>query len=72
MLRISLTYISLLIIFSLFFILITLQYPNYHKQFNVSNEELNTILKKGAAHKINGNEQDKIFNLMFQSQNVQP
>ena len=54
MLRISITYISLLIIFSLFFILITLKYPNYHKQFNVSNEELNTILKKDAAHKING------------------
>ena len=50
MLRISLTYIVLLIIFSLFFILMTFKYPNYHKRFNVSNEELNIILKKNTAY----------------------
>jgi len=47
--RISLTYISTLIIFSLFFCYMTLNYPNYFNQF-VSDERIEIISKKVAAH----------------------
>jgi|ETN01SMinimDraft_1059929.scaffolds.fasta_scaffold41523_3 hypothetical protein len=50
MLRVSLSYISIVIILSIFFMVMTLKYTNYHNQFNVSNEEIKIILIKNATH----------------------
>ena len=49
MLRISIAYISLVIIFSIFFSIMTVSYPNYFNQINISNEELK-IVKKIMLH----------------------
>ncbi len=50
MLRVSLSYISIVIILSIFFMVMTLKYTNYHNQFNASNEEIKIILIKNATH----------------------
>ncbi len=49
MLRISLTYISLVIFLSLFFSFMTLKFPNYFNQFG-NDEKLKIVLKESAAH----------------------
>ena len=50
MLRVSLTYIGIVIILSIFFMVMTLKYTNYHNQFNVTNDKLEMILKRIATH----------------------
>jgi len=49
--RISLTYISTLIIFSLFFCYMTLNYPNHFNQF-VNDERIEIISKRVATYSL--------------------
>ena len=49
MLRISLTYISLILILSIFFAFMTLNRPNYFKQFG-DDEKIKIISKSTATH----------------------
>jgi cell division protein FtsX len=49
MLRISLVYISVVIILSFFFSFMTLNYPNYFSQFN-DQEKIEIVLKNMATH----------------------
>jgi hypothetical protein len=50
MLRVSLAYISIVIILSIFFMIMTLKYTNYHNQFIASDEKIKMILIKSATH----------------------
>ena len=49
MLRISLVYISVVIILSFFFSFMTLNYPNYFSQFN-DQEKIEIVLINMATH----------------------
>jgi len=50
MLRISLAYISIVIILSIFFMVMTSKYINYYNQFNANSDEIKIILNKIATH----------------------
>jgi|ETNmetMinimDraft_4_1059912.scaffolds.fasta_scaffold37706_4 hypothetical protein len=50
MLRISFAYISIVIILSIFFMVMTSKYINYYNQFNANSDEIKIILNKIATH----------------------
>ena len=50
MLRISFAYISIVIILSIFFMVMTSKYINYYNRFNANSDEIKIILNKIATH----------------------
>ena len=68
MLRISLTYILVILILSLVFSYMTIKYPNYFNQF-VTNKKIKQILINRATHSYRVNLQRK-GSLIFKILNV--